>query len=486
MKLRELLAEVPVQEATACLDGDIRDICYNSRRVMPGDLFVAVEGMKSDGHRFIRDALERGAAAVLCQRRPEGDVPYVLTPDSRKALALVSAAFFGHPADKMCMVGVTGTNGKTTSTILIEHILEDCLGAKVGLVGTISNWIGGQELATERTTPESYDLQRLLAQMVSAGCQYGVMEVSSHALVLDRVEGIHFQAGLFTNLTQDHLDFHGTVESYAQAKARLFSRCDAGAVNLDDPWADFMMNQADCPVLGYSAEGRPEAALGAENVSLAADGVSFTARRGTERRAVSLHIPGRFSVSNALTAISAGLLLNIPLADCAAALEKSQGVKGRVELVPTPPDFTMVIDYAHTPDALEKVLKTMREVSRGRLVALFGCGGDRDATKRPIMGRIAAENADFSIVTSDNPRTEEPEKIIRDILAGMPADAPRQVICDRPAAIGWAIAHHQPGDVIVLAGKGHETYQEANGEKRHMDEREIVADYIKRNEEQII
>lgn len=483
MKLRELLAEVPIQEATASLDGDIQDICFDSRRVRPGDLFVAVEGLKSDGHRFIQGAMEKGAAAVLCQHRPEGDVPYVLTPDSRKALALASAAFFGHPADKLQMIGVTGTNGKTTSTILIKHILEDCLNAKVGLVGTISNWIGDRELPAERTTPESYDLQKLLSQMVSAGCQYAVMEVSSHALALDRVEGIHFQAGLFTNLTQDHLDFYGTMERYAEAKARLFSQCGAGAVNLDDPWASFITRQAKCPVLGYSAENRTGAALAAENVSLFAGGVSFTARRGEERIPVSLNIPGRFSVSNALTAISAGLLLGIPLADCAAALGRSQGVKGRVELVPTPTDFTVVIDYAHTPDALEKVLKTMREVSDGRLVVLFGCGGDRDVTKRPIMGRIAAENADFSIVTSDNPRSEDPEKIIGDILAGMPAEAPRQVICSRPEAIGWAISHHQPGDVIVLAGKGHETYQEINGEKRHMDEREIVADYVKRNEE---
>ncbi|MCD8117143.1 MAG: UDP-N-acetylmuramoyl-L-alanyl-D-glutamate--2,6-diaminopimelate ligase [Oscillospiraceae bacterium] len=483
MKLGELLADIPIQEASASLDADIRDICYDSRRVMPGDLFVAVEGLKSDGHRFIRSAIEKGAAAVLCQRRPEGDIPYILTPDSRRALALVSAAFFGQSAEKLQMVGVTGTNGKTTSTILIKHMLEDCLGAKVGLIGTISNWIGDREIPAERTTPESYDLQRMLSQMVSAGCRYAVMEVSSHALALDRVEGIRFQAGIFTNLTQDHLDFHGTMEGYAEAKARLFTQCGAGAVNLDDPWAALMARRADCPVMGYSAEGRPEAELSAENVSLSAGGVSFVVRRGEEQAPVRLAIPGRFSVSNALTAVSAGLLLGIPLKDCAASLNRAKGVKGRVELVPTPPDFTMVIDYAHTPDALEKVLRTMREVSDGRLVVLFGCGGDRDATKRPIMGRIAAENADLSIVTSDNPRSEDPDKIIGDILAGMPADAPRQVISSRPAAIGWTIEHHEPGDVIVLAGKGYETYQEVNGEKRHMDEREIVADYLKKSEE---
>ena len=481
MKLKEMLRDIPVLAMTADPETDIRNIAYDSRAVQPGDLFVAVEGFASDGHRFIPMALEKGAAAVLCTRAPEGDIPYVLTDDTRKGLALVSAAYFGRPAEKLKMIGVTGTNGKTTSTTLIKHVLEACLGAKVGLIGTISNWVGDTEYPAQRTTPESYDLQALLAQMVSAGCTYCVMEVSSHALDLDRVAGIRFAVGIFTNLTRDHLDFHETMENYAAAKKKLFAVSEAGAVNLDDPWAGFMAEDAACPVMGYSA-GMADAWLRAEDIVLSASGVTFTACCGGERAAVSLKIPGKFSVSNALTTLSAAVLAGIPLERAAAALGNVSGVKGRVEVVPTPEDFTIVIDYAHTPDALEKVLQTMRGVSKGRLVALFGCGGDRDGTKRPIMGRIAAENADLTIVTDDNPRTEDPMKILQEIAAGIPAGAVVEIIPDRRKAIAWAIDHHLPGDVIVLAGKGHETYQEIHGVKHPMDERDIVAEHLQRNE----
>ena len=453
MKLRELLKDIPVSAMTAEPDTEIKDIRYDSRAVQPGDLFVAVQGLQSDGHRFIPMALEKGAAAVLCQRAPEGDAPYVLTPDSRLALALVSAAYFGHPAKKMTMVGVTGTNGKTTVTVLLKHLLEDALGAKVGLVGTISNWIGEEELPTERTTPESYELQKLFARMADAGCTHAVMEVSSHALALDRVAGVHFDAALFTNLTQDHLDFHKTMENYAGTKAMLFSRCDKAAFNIDDEWAGFMMERAACPAMTFSAQGGP-ADLRAEDVQFSAAEVRFDACEDGRRVPVRLGIPGAFSASNAMAVIAAGRMLGISLADCAASLARDKGVKGRVEVVPTRSDYTILIDYAHTPDALEKVLQAVRQVSDGRLVALFGCGGDRDHGKRPIMGAAAARLADFCVVTSDNPRSEDPE----------------------------AIDHHQPGDVIVLAGKGHETYQEVNGAKRHMDEREIVAEHLKRNE----
>ena len=476
MKLRELLTDIPVTEQTADPELDIADIRYDSRAVRPGDLFVAVEGFASDGHRFIGSAVQNGAAAVLCQRSPEDpSVPYILTPDSRRALALVSAAYFGRPADSLTMIGVTGTNGKTTSTTLIKHILEEAKGTKVGLIGTISNCIGSEEIPAERTTPESYDLQKLLRRMADAGCSYAVMEVSSHALALDRVAGIRFSVGVFTNLTQDHLDFHKTMREYAAAKAKLFSLCDQAAVNADDPWVPFMTAEARCPVLSFGTIGGD---ICARDIEYAATGVRFTAVMGGQRVPVTLGIPGKFSVSNALTALSAAVLADVPLEDAAAALGTAAGVKGRVEVVPTPEDYTIVIDYAHTPDALEKVLQSMRAVAGGRLVALFGCGGDRDAKKRPIMGRIAAENADFTVVTSDNPRTEDPEAIIADILAGIPADAPKTVITDRRAAIAWAIDHHLPGDVIVLAGKGHETYQEINGVKHHMDEREIVAEHL--------
>ena len=483
MKLSAILEDIPITAMTADPETEIRGICYDSRYVQPGELFVAVKGLQSDGHRYMADAVKKGAAAVLCQQAPEGECPYVLTPDSRLALCLASAAWFGRPAEKLTLVGVTGTNGKTTSTILIKHLLEDCLGAKVGLVGTISNWIGDVELPTERTTPESYELQKLFRQMVDAGCTHAVMEVSSHALALDRVAGVPFAAGLFTNLTQDHLDFHGTMEAYAQAKATLFAQCRAGAVNVDDPWAPVMLAAAKCPMMTFSAKG-DAADLRAEDVRLTASSVAFTAAAGEERVPVRVGIPGAFSVANALTAMAAGRMLGIGLADCAASLGRARGVKGRVEVVPAGDDYTIVIDYAHTPDALEKVLRAMKQVSHGgRVVAVFGCGGDRDRTKRPKMGAIAAAEADYCVVTSDNPRTEDPDAIIADILTGMPDSAPKTVICSRPDAIRWAMDHHLPGDVIVLAGKGHETYQEVDHVKHHMDEREIVAEHLQRNEE---
>ena len=483
MKLSAILEDIPITAMTADPETEIRGICYDSRYVQPGELFVAVKGLQSDGHRYMADAVKKGAAAVLCQQAPEGECPYVLTPDSRLALCLASAAWFGRPAEKLTLVGVTGTNGKTTSTILIKHLLEDCLGAKVGLVGTISNWIGDVELPTERTTPESYELQKLFRQMVDAGCTHAVMEVSSHALALDRVAGVPFAAGLFTNLTQDHLDFHGTMEAYAQAKATLFAQCRAGAVNADDPWAPMMLAAAKCPMMTFSAKG-DAADLRAEDVRLTASSVAFTAAAGEERVPVRVGIPGAFSVANALTAMAAGRMLGIGLADCAASLGRARGVKGRVEVVPAGDDYTIVIDYAHTPDALEKVLRAMKQVSHGgRVVAVFGCGGDRDRTKRPKMGAIAAAEADYCVVTSDNPRTEDPDAIIADILTGMPDSAPKTVICSRPDAIRWAMDHHLPGDVIVLAGKGHETYQEVDHVKHHMDEREIVAEHLQRNEE---
>jgi len=479
MKLKDLLTDIEVTALTADPETEIHDIRYDSRAVEKGDLFVAVEGFKSDGHAFIAKAMEKGAAAVLCSRIPADRTPYVLTPDTRKGLALVSAAYFGHPSERMTMIGVTGTNGKTTSTTLIQHMLENCLSQKVGLIGTIENAIGSEKIPSERTTPESYDLQKLLRRMADAGCSYCVMEVSSHALVLERVAGIRFKAGLFTNLTQDHLDFHGTMEAYAEAKAMLFSRCDMAAVNLDDPWAGFMAARANCPVITYSSS-RNEADVVAKDIRLSASGVRFCVMAGPEISNIRLGIPGRFSVSNALTVIACGRMLGIPLANMADALSVAKGVKGRVEIVPTGLDCTVVIDYAHTPDALEKVLKTMREVSSGRLVAVFGCGGDRDKTKRPIMGRIVAQNADFCVVTSDNPRSEDPNTIIVDILEGMKGSrTPRQVIPNRPEAICWALDNHHPGDIILLAGKGHETYQEINGVKNHMDEREIVAEHLR-------
>ena len=478
MKLKDLLANIEIVEWGAPPELEIGDLCYDSRRVTKGDVFAAIPGFETDGHKFIPAAVEKGAAVILCERKPEGDVPFVRVADSRLALALAAANLFGHPGDEMKLIGVTGTNGKTTSTMLIKHMLETCVGAKVGLIGTNQNMIGSEALPTERTTPESYELQKLLREMADAGCTHVVMEVSSHSLVLSRVAGLRFAVGLFTNLTQDHLDFHKTMDAYAQAKAILFTQSEKGAVNLDDPYASVMLEAARCPMLTWSIE-KNEADLVAKDIRLAADGVRFCALGAEGLERVKLGIPGRFSVYNALTVIACGVQLGIPLERCCASLSDAQGVRGRVEVVPTDGDYTILIDYAHTPDALENVLRSLRETTSGRLVAVFGCGGDRDRTKRPIMGKIATETADFTVITSDNPRTEEPEKIIADILEGVSCPKSRyKVIPDRREAIAWAIDNHRSGDVIVLAGKGHETYQIVGKTKYHMDEREIVAEHL--------
>ena len=480
MKLRELLKDLEILACQADLDTEIGGVSYDSRRTRPGDLFVAIPGFETDGHRYIPKAIEKGAAAVLCERAPAEGTPFVRIQDCRLGLALVSRAFFGNPAGEMTLIGFTGTSGKTSSTQILKHVLESRLGAKVGLIGTNGNMIGDELLHAERTTPESYELHALFRRMADAGCSHVVMEVSSHSLTLERVAGLCFDVAVFTNLSQDHLDLHGTMEEYAAAKKKIFSQCRAGCVNLDDGRAGFMTEGLRCPVFGYSArEGVGD--LHAEEIALDASGVRFTLVRGTERVPTRLAIPGMFSVYNALSVAAAGLCLGLSLSDCAEGLATAAGVKGRMEAVPTDGDYSILIDYSHKPDALEKALKTLRPVTRGRLICLFGCGGDRDRVKRPIMGGIAAENADLVIVTSDNPRTEEPEAIIGDILDGLRGTStPVKVICDRVEAIGWAIDNVAPGDVILLAGKGHEDYQEIGHEKHHMDEREIVADYLKK------
>ena len=478
MKLQDLLKGVAVLESTAAPDTEINEVRYDSRAVRPGDLFVAIRGYATDGHQYIGKALEQGAAAIVCEEAPAG-TPAVVVENARRALAEIAANRFGHPADSMTMLGVTGTNGKTTTTYLVKHMLEDT-GRKVGLIGTNQNLIGDEVVETERTTPESYELHALFARMRDAGCTHVIMEVSSHSLVLDRVHGIHFAVGAFTNLTQDHLDFHKTMEEYRRAKALLFTISDKGVINLDDPAAGAMLADAKCPCLTFSCE-KDAADLTAKNLKLHADGVEFVAATKGDLARVKLPIPGHFSAENALTALGIVLQLGMPLADAAKSLATATGVKGRVEVVPTDTDYTVLIDYAHSPDGVENVLRAVRGFAKGRVVALFGCGGDRDRTKRPKMGKIAAELADFCIVTSDNPRTEDPKAIIDDILEGMKdSKTPMQVIVDRPEAIHWALAHAKKDDIIVLMGKGHETYQEVNHVKHHMDEREIVRDFFAR------
>lgn len=480
MKLRELIKNLSIIEMNADAELEISGVSYDSRKTEKGDMFVAIRGFEADGHKFIPKAVENGAAVILCEEKPSCDIPYVLVSDSRYGLAIVSRDFFGDPASEMTMIGITGTSGKTSSSYLIKHMLESKLDAKVGLIGTNGNMIGDEFLHTEHTTPESYELHKLFRHMADSGCTHVVMEVSSHSLTLERVAGIHFDVALYTNLSQDHLDFHGTMEEYAAAKRKLFSMCSLGCFNLDDAWADFMRDGASCRTMTFSTE-KNEADLVAKDIRLTADGVRFASVSGDEISITKLGIPGMFSVYNALGTMSVGLALGLSLADCSDAMSSAKGVKGRLEIVPTGRDFSVVIDYSHKPDALEKILKTLKPVTRGRLIALFGCGGDRDKLKRPIMGRIAADNADLVVVTSDNPRTEDPDEIIREIVAGMKDKrTPTKVICDRREAIAWAIDNAAPGDVLLLAGKGHEDYQVVGHEKHHMDEREIVSDCLKK------
>ena len=479
MKLRKLLAGVPLTEENFDGDMEITSLSYDSRTLEPGALFVALPGAKTDGSRFIDQAMERGAAAVLCQQPPKRPGPWLTTPDARLALALASANWFDHPGAEMTLIAVTGTNGKTTTTCLIKEMLEQTLSVPVGLVGTNRNLVGQRELPAHRTTPESYELQQLLRTMADAGCACAVMEVSSHALIQHRTAGLTFDVGVFTNLTQDHLDYHGTMEEYRRAKGLLFAQCRRSVVNLDDEAGRWYAGHIPGPVFTYS-ENRAQADLTARNIRLFPGHVEFEAVTLGHIARVHLPIPGGFSIYNALAALSAGLCLELPLEQLAPALRSVHGVKGRVEVVPVPRAYTVLIDYAHSPNALENILLTARDFTAGRLICLFGCGGDRDKTKRPIMGAIARELADLVVLTSDNPRTEEPEAIIRDIQAGMAeGEAPVHVEPDRRRAIAWVLDQGQPGDVIVLAGKGHETYQEINGVQFPMDEREIVASWFR-------
>ena len=478
MKLKKLLEGIEIIESTADMELDIASVAYDSRKVERGGLFVAISGFASDGNRFIPMAMEKGAAVIVTAKKPELDVPYVLVPSDRLALALIGCNFYSHPARSMTMIGVTGTNGKTSVTLLLKQVIEKVLGAKVGLIGTMENRIGDLVIPTERTTPESFELQGLFAQMRDAGCKYVVMEVSSHAIALERIGGVRFDVAAFTNLTEDHLDFHKTMENYCDTKAELFNRCCKAVLNCDDSWFERISQNVKCDMLTTSVKG--SGSLNARDLLLRADGIAFTAEMGTEHASVSLQIPGRFTVYNAITVLGIASQLGISLQTAASALATAEGVLGRVEVVPTPgKPYTVLLDYAHTPDGLENVLTSVRDFCKGNLIVVFGCGGDRDPIKRPIMGHIGVSLADFAVITSDNPRNEDPMTIISDILKGVKnTDGEYIVIENRRKAIQYAMDKAGKNDIIILAGKGHETYQEIRGVKHHLDEREEVTAYL--------
>ena len=472
MKLSQLLGKLPY----GVHDVDVTDITNDSRNVRPGVAFVCIKGATSDGHKYAASAAAKGAVAVIAEHNVGVDCQ-VFVPDTHLAYAKMCSEFFGNPKDRLKLIGVTGTNGKTTTTYLLKNVLER-FGKKVGLIGTIHNMIGDSILETENTTPDAYQLHALFRRMADAGCEYVVMEVSSHALDQERVGGLHFDAAVFTNLTQDHLDYHGTMENYLAAKKKLFERADVSILNLDDPAAASIMDGLTGNVSTYSVQNN-RAEYQAKAIRYRPDGVTFELLNGTRIVRVTAQTPGRFSVYNALGAAGCLLSLGFDFEETAAYLSQASGVKGRAQVVPTGRDFTVILDYAHTPDGLENILNTFREIKKGRLVTLFGCGGDRDATKRPKMGKIVVELSDYAIVTSDNPRTEDPDAIIADILVGMKGTStPYTVIPDRREAIRFALEHAQKDDVILLAGKGHETYQIVGVEKHDFDEEKIVTEIL--------
>ena len=467
MKLRDIIEDNAV---TAVGDAEITSITDDTRKVADGSLFVCIKGAKFDGHDAARDMLEKGAAAVVCERDLGLGDRQILVGDTREMWGNICAAWFGHPERKMTLLGVTGTNGKTTTTSVIKHILMSA-GYKTGLIGTIQNEIGDEVLHTENTTP--------LAKMADAGCKYVVMEVSSFGLCQKRIGPSHFRTAVFTNLTQDHLDYHKDMEDYYQAKKLLFGICDAAIINTDDDYGRRLYGEVSCERKSFSVRGNAD--IYADGIKIKSTGSSFWYCCGDKSHLVKTRIPGLFNVSNLTAAIAVCLREGIPAETVISAIENYNGVKGRCEVIPTGRDFTVICDYAHTPDAIENILRSVKEYTEGRLICLFGCGGNRDAAKRPKMAKAAALYADRLVVTSDNPRNEDPEAIIKDILVGLEGtDVPYDVVVDRREAIYHALKIAQKGDIIVLAGKGHEDYQILAGmEHIHFDEREVVADGLK-------
>lgn len=466
------------------LSVDIRGIAYDSRQVEPGFLFVAIKGFVTDGHFYINDAVTRGAAAVLLQdatAAPPG-VPWVQVCDTRSGLAAVSARFYNYPARVLHLAGVTGTNGKTTTTYLLHSIYRHG-GHKVGLIGTISNYIGDKKLPVERTTPEALDLQRLLRQICDAGCRKAVMEVSSHALALNRVDVRDFNSVIFTNLTQDHLDFHKDMEDYFNAKARLFKDMNpkgTAVINADDRYGQKLVRLGRGRVVTYGV--RQTADVKGYNLQVKAEGVVFDVASQWGNFTLDLRLTGLFNVYNALAAAAAGLSEGYSPDEIQEALAGVTGVPGRFERVDCGQEFTVIIDYAHTPDGLDNVLLAAQGIARNKVIAVFGCGGDRDKTKRPLMGKIAANRADFIVVTSDNPRSENPMDIIADIVSGFDGPGAGKnytVVPDRREAIRFAFHRAQPGDIIVIAGKGHEDYQIIGNTRLSFDDRKVASEILK-------
>src|SRR6476659_4101732 len=475
MEIDQLIAALAPSDVLGRAPVEIIDLAYDARAAGPGSLFFCVPGTRADGHEFAADAIANGAVALVVERPLELDVPQLVVPSARAAMAVAADEFFGHPTEELQIAGVTGTNGKTTTAFLLYAILA-AAGRRPGLLGTIESRVGGERRAAVRTTPEAIDLQREFREMLDAGDKSAAVEATSHGSTLGRLDRVRFGVLVFTNLTQDHLDFHGTLEEYFDAKRRLFTETrPAAAVNVGDEHgrllAEELRGRNELLTFGL----KDDAELRADELQLGPRGARFRAG-GIE---LETRLRGRFNVENVLGAVAAARLLAIPDDAIAYGVRELRGVPGRFEAVDEGQPFAVLVDYAHTPDSLENVLRTARDLAQNRLICVFGCGGDRDRGKRPLMGRIASELADLAIVTSDNPRSEEPEAIIAEIVAG--AGDGVEVEPDRTRAIGQALETAAAGDVVVIAGKGHEQGQEfRNGEKIPFDDREVAREALRR------
>jgi UDP-N-acetylmuramoyl-L-alanyl-D-glutamate--2,6-diaminopimelate ligase len=477
LELAELIRGFDVERVAGGAGVEISSLAYDHRGVEPGALFFCVRGERRDGHELAAAAAGAGAVALVVERKLEVDLPQAVVPDSRAAMAPLAARFWGEPTGELRVVGITGTNGKTTTAHLVREILE-AAGVRCGLLGTVKQVVGGIEEEVERTTPEAIDLQATFRRMLDAGDRACAMEVSSHALALHRCDAIDFDVALFTNLTQDHLDFHADMEDYFQAKRLLFEMGPGRSiVNVDDPYGRRLAEEIDC--VTFSAEG-VEADFAARDVRFDASGATFTASAPGADVEVQTSLPGHFNVTNALAAFAAATALGVEPEAAGAGLARAGLVPGRFEPVDEGQDFAVVVDYAHTPDSLENVLRAARRLTEGRLITVFGAGGDRDRAKRPQMGRAAAELSDLAIVTSDNPRSEDPEAIVAEILTGIEEGARVEVEVERRAAIALALRHAQAGDLVVIAGKGHEQGQEfEGGRKVPFDDREVTREELR-------
>lgn len=479
MKLFELLNGIKY-EIVKGEDVEVKSLAYSSKECSEGSLFFCIQGFKTDGHVFANDAIKNGAKVLIVSKNVsiDKDVTIIKVDDTREAMALIASNFYGNPSKYFNVIGITGTNGKTTSTFMIKSILDE-YKRKTALIGTIYNIIGENQEEAKRTTPESMDLQKMFYEMKKQSITDCIMEVSSHSLELKRVFGVDFKVGIFTNLTQDHLDFHKDMESYFKAKMKLFEKSEYCVINIDDAYGKRATEMfKDKNIITYGIDN--EADITATEIKIDSNGTEFKLKYKNQEKNIKLHLPGKFNVYNALGCIGAAIALGVSMDTAISGLENLLAVPGRSEKIVSKKGFTVVIDYAHTPDGIENILKSAREYTSGRLITLFGCGGDRDKGKRPLMGKAAGQLSDFCVVTSDNPRSEEPMAIINDILPGINATGCKYVIIeDRREAIKFAIDSAMPGDVIVIAGKGHEKYQILKDKTINFDEKAIVQEYLK-------